>query len=189
MHLCPTRPIDIVLDGHTETSNIHTGDNVTKGRVDRQGNNANEFRAGQVISIFTFPNRSKEVSKAILREKHEGLTEHAAPNIPPSNAEISRCASTDHNNTKLLVVLFTPATKDINENHPLVRCMKNCRFKAMPGFKGFSDLKYFSIMHLTPIVEIWSLSDVSGHAMLVTNTCDFRSFHNIVRPKVHDENF
>jgi hypothetical protein len=165
LNLHPARSIDAILTGHKEISNIHTGDNVTQGIIDRRENSANTFKVGHVISIYTIPNpRSNDPNATAAdlgtsREQQQGC-KNIGPNIHTISADNSK-------NTKLLVVLFTPSAQDTNDHHPLVRCTKNVKLNSLPGFKGFRDLNFFLVMHLTPVVEIWTLSDVSGHAMLV----------------------
>ena len=121
---------------------------------------------GHVIGIYTKMKQSP-MSEGWAKAFPSPSSLHATPSPGVTTTGVAdRNSGIDLDDTQVLVVRYVSAPVAENENHPLIRCTKEARFSQIPGFVGYQTT-FFKVLHLTPNVEVWPLSRVSGQAMVV----------------------
>jgi len=148
------RSIDVTLPGHARSTTIHTGDNVSRGlQIDSSNNQV--FDIGHIVGIYT--------------NLDKGVTAAGVTTIHASSGSLDQ--------TYVLVLKYTSirvsheGARDLQDHHPLVRCLKEARFpKRIPYFEGLT-MKPFHVVRCTNELALWPLQEISGHAMCVPERC------------------
>jgi hypothetical protein len=156
------------LSNDIALSNIHTGDNVTIGDVSLLGDIEENCFVGHVIGMYVKVNQSPmhaSMSKGCAKACPSPSSLHTtSPRVTTVVAD--HHSDIDLDETKVMVVRYEFAEKEENDNHPLIRCTREARFSQIPRLHGYQT-PFFKVLHLTPNVEVWPLSHISGQAMVV----------------------